>query len=62
MTARELKPLCPDCGSALQIVQDAVVNEADRPGYIVRGAKLPRRERPAAVVVCTGCEFCIEIR
>ena len=58
----ELKPLCPDCGSPLQTVQDAVVNEAYLSGYVVRGAELPRRERPAAVVVCTGCEFCIEIR
>jgi hypothetical protein len=46
---------CPDCGGALQFVDDG---EIWTPGGRLNGK--PWR-RPAAFVACGGCEFCQEV-
>lgn len=58
----ELTAPCPECGSPMQVVTDAIVSEEYHPGYHMAGTPLPRRERPAVVAACTGCECCVEIR
>lgn len=61
VTAAPAIPLCPECGSTLDVEAMATISEEVHPGYHVAGTPLPRRERTAAVAFCTGCEFCIEI-
>lgn len=55
---------CPDCGSPIELVTAAeggMVSEPYFPKYPIRGAELPRRERPADFGACTGCEFHVEV-
>jgi len=53
---------CPECGAVLQLVTDGLVEEEYWPGYVVRGAELPRRRVCRPFLACSGCEFCIETR
>lgn len=60
MTRRQESTLtlpCPDCGSPLQFVRDAI-NEP----VITPLGRIERRTRPAAFVACTGCEYCAEVK
>lgn len=53
---------CPECGGVLELHLDVEIGVARAHGFHLRGAPLERVAHRAPAVLCTGCEFCIEIR
>lgn len=61
-TVQDAPPCCPDCGGALSVERDVLIEEPYLAGRLLRHAELPRRQRVAyAAAFCSGCEFCVEI-
>jgi hypothetical protein len=53
---------CPKCGAAMELVkasEGAMISTPYFPKYPIRGAELPRRERPASFWAC-ACDHCEE--
>ena len=53
---------CPKCGAPMELVkasEGGMIGELYIPKYPIRGAELPRRERPASFWAC-NCDHCEE--